>query len=500
MQDDESHDERDDSHPPARKRQRVRLSCLECRRRKLSCSRELPCDRCIKSGTADRCTYESRGLSAASVGDTSALSFSAGPSRTVVAATSQSRDAVLPHRDLETSLAMRDAAKDHDRLRKLELEIAQLRAVVAKQAASIDGSTAVASPATTKDVTKESPSQLPLLPLPPFLKDGRGDGLEFNCIRGRNFKTRFFGCHCAWSSFSELAGIQPFMKETAEEWLRPLNISKKDRMKRKEQREKQFLEPDPALEVLLPPRVEMDSLVAVYIDQFEQLHRIIHIPSFKRDYEAFWDPSKPRYAAFTALLLAMLSVSSCLDMQTSSSFVGVKSTSYQTAERWVKACDAWLDGQSHKHRRLIHYQIFCMLYLAKKVNVIKKKRFWTSAGALVRDGITIGLHQDSEHIAGRITPYYREMRRRLWATMVEFDVQISFELGLPTILNQINNEAGPPRNIDDETFDEDSDELPAPKSPEEYTISSYQNLSRHSLQTRLELIRLQREDTHIWKK
>lgn len=44
------------SGQPPRKRQRVRLSCLECRRRKLSCSRELPCDRCIKSGTPDKCS------------------------------------------------------------------------------------------------------------------------------------------------------------------------------------------------------------------------------------------------------------------------------------------------------------------------------------------------------------------------------------------------------------------------------------------------------------
>lgn len=60
---DHGHDPDDDdalggtgSGLPPRKRQRVRLSCLECRRRKLSCSRELPCDRCIKSGTPDKCS------------------------------------------------------------------------------------------------------------------------------------------------------------------------------------------------------------------------------------------------------------------------------------------------------------------------------------------------------------------------------------------------------------------------------------------------------------
>lgn len=42
--DEESHDGKDGQ--PPRKRQRVRLSCLECRRRKLSCDRGYPCERC----------------------------------------------------------------------------------------------------------------------------------------------------------------------------------------------------------------------------------------------------------------------------------------------------------------------------------------------------------------------------------------------------------------------------------------------------------------------
>lgn len=38
------------------------LSCNDCRRRKLKCDRELPCNRCINGNIADECAYETRAL------------------------------------------------------------------------------------------------------------------------------------------------------------------------------------------------------------------------------------------------------------------------------------------------------------------------------------------------------------------------------------------------------------------------------------------------------
>lgn len=347
-------DDQDDSHP--RKRQRVRLSCLECRRRKLSCSRDLPCDRCLKSGTPERCNYETR-PGGATIGANITANGGSGFSELATAG-SRSLPADLNglgvRRDIDATL--KDAAKDHDRIRKLELEIAQLRSALSKQT-SIDGTTIATaqSTAANEDVGKESALDIPV---PSFLRRCKpGDGLDFKFVRGHNFKTRFFGPHNAWSSFKELTGLTPFMRETAEEWLRPLNITKKDRKRRREDRQKHFETPDPDLESWLPSREETDSLITVYFDQFEQLHRIIHIPTFKKEYEHFWDPTRPRRASFTALLLAMLATSNCMDMQASSKFVGVKSNAFHTAEKWTKVCEVWFEKQSHKHRRMIHYQV-----------------------------------------------------------------------------------------------------------------------------------------------
>lgn len=473
--------------PPARKRQRVRLSCLECRRRKLSCDRGFPCERCIKSGTPDRCSYESR--------NGEVVNASSGVPPPFAQLDSRRFGGV----DGPTGLSPRDsdfARLDHDRIRRLELEIAQLKSQLTRPGvASFDGSTVAAtnSPATQKDETHGEPD--------PSIREVHesidatnmsGEKGELRFFRGKGFRTRYFGPHNASMAFVELTGLCPFMKETAEEWLKPVILhDRKDRKRRRENREQIFELPDTELESLLPTREESDALVNVYLDQFEQVHRIVHIPTFRKEYDQYWEPgSTRRNAAFTALILSMMAVASCVHTHEHLKFIGMMSNARHWAEKWIKACDEWSSRQSQKHRRLIHYQVACLLYLGKRVNTIKKKRFWTGSGALIQDGIAVGLHREPSHMAAKITVFHQEMRRRIWATVQEFDMQASFDHCLPTLVSQLHYDTNPPRNLDDEDFDESTTILPPSKPPKEYTFSSFQNLARLSLPLRLELSRL----------
>lgn len=40
-----------------KRKRRAVLSCNDCRRRKLKCDRELPCNRCVQGGVAHKCAY-----------------------------------------------------------------------------------------------------------------------------------------------------------------------------------------------------------------------------------------------------------------------------------------------------------------------------------------------------------------------------------------------------------------------------------------------------------
>jgi hypothetical protein len=472
---------------PSRKRQRVRLSCLECRRRKLSCDRGFPCERCIKSGTPDRCSYETRN------GEVVTAASGAPPPF-----------AQLDHRryGFGDSLSPRDSdvvRQDHDRIRKLEQELSQLKNLLQRQvgSTSLDGSTigATSSPGTHKEeVNDADPTTRPEVQecIEASKINAAGDTGELRFFRGKNFRTRYFGPHNASMAFVELTGLCPFMRETADEWLRPVIIhDRKDRKRRQEGRDMIFAQPDADLEALLPSREETDALIHVYLDQFEQVHRIVHIPTFRKEYAQFWVPgTKQRYAAFTALVLSMMAVASCVHTHADLKFIGMKSSARHWAEKWIWAIDEWQCKQSQKHRRLIHYQVACLLYLGKRVNTIKKKRFWTGSGALIQDGVAVGLHREPSHMGGKIDAYNQEMRRRIWATIQEFDMQASFDHGLPTLLSQLHYDTNPPQNLDDEDFDDTTTTLPPSKPDTEYTFSSFQHLARQSLQLRLELSRL----------
>lgn len=478
------HNDNDGDNAPARKRQRVRLSCLECRRRKLSCDRGFPCERCIKSGTPERCSYESRSGEVVNAAAGVPPQFAQLDSRRFGIDGLHARDSDL-------------ARQDQDRIRRLELELAQLKTLITRPGAiSFDGSTvaATSSPATQKEenATDGEPAIRPEIQEVIAATNASDEKVELRFFRGKGFRTRYFGPHNASMAFVELTGLCPFLRETADEWLRPVIIhDRKDRKRRQEEREILFDQRDPALEALLPPKAEADALIEVYLSQFEQIHRIVHIPTFRKEYEDYWKPSSTnRYAAFTTLILSMLAVASCVHTYDNMKFIGMMSNARHWAEKWIRTVDEWQAKQSQKHRRLIHYQIACMQYLAKRVNTFKKKRFWTNSGALVQDGIAVGLHREPSHMANKITIYNQEMRRRIWTTIQEFDMQASFDHGLPTLLSQLHYDVNPPRNLDDEDFTETTTTVPASKPAKEYTFSSFQNLSRQSLPLRLELSRL----------
>ncbi|KAL6855283.1 hypothetical protein ACO1O0_006422 [Amphichorda felina] len=476
----------DEPNQPARKRQRVRLSCLECRRRKLSCDRGFPCERCIKSGTPDRCSYEARNGEVVNASSGVPPPFAQLDARRF---------------GIGESLSPRDSdviRQDHDRIRKLELELSQLKTLLQRSGgvSSLDGSTLAptSSPGTQKDEVNDSeaPPRPEVQECIEASNNMSGEHGELRFFRGKNFRTRYFGPHNASMAFVELTGLCPFMRETADEWLRPVIVhDRKDRKRRREERDHLFEQPDAELEALLPPREEVDALVSVYLDQFEQVHRIVHIPTFKKEYAHFWDTGgNHRHAAFTALVLAMMAVASCVHTHQDLKFIGMMSNARHWAEKWIWAIDSWQSKQSQKHRRLIHYQVACLLYLGKRVNTIKKKRFWTSSGALIQDGIAVGLHREPSHMGGKIDVYNQEMRRRIWATVQEFDMQASFDHGLPTLLSQLHYDTNPPHNLDDEDFDDTTTVLPPSKPASEYTFSSFQHLARQSLPLRLELSRL----------
>lgn len=187
--------DRDEQHP--RKRQRVRLSCLECRRRKLSCDRGFPCERCIKSGTPERCSYETRpGLAPPAKNGLSQTALS----------TFEARLPLPNGAAQDLSAYRRDASRDADRIRRLEQEVSQLKSILTRVPHSDESVT----------LNEDSPRKTDLedvdvqdhIPTPSACGNSyhgytpEADELRF--FRGKEFRTRYFGPHNALMAFSEV--------------------------------------------------------------------------------------------------------------------------------------------------------------------------------------------------------------------------------------------------------------------------------------------------------
>ena len=89
---------------------------------------------------------------------------------------------------------------------------------------------------------------------------------------------------------------------------------------------------------------------------------------------------------------------------------------------------------------------------------------WLLLGMLVQLAISLGYHRDPQNFS-HISPFAGEMRRRVWAAIVQMDLRLSSQMGLPRILKSQQCDTSEPRNLLDSDFDEGCVELP-PSRPE----------------------------------
>ncbi len=105
-------------------------------------------------------------------------------------------------------------------------------------------------------------------------------------------------------------------------------------------------------------------------------------------------------------------------------------------------------------------------YLTIEFSVQKDadKNTWLLLGTIVNLAMGMGYHRDSSHFPG-ISPFIGEMRRRTWATLLQGDILISTQMGMPRLIKEWQCDVSKPRNLNDADFDENTKVLP-PSRPE----------------------------------
>lgn len=245
-----------------------------------------------------------------------------------------------------------------------------------------------------------------------------------------------------------------------------------------------FLTHDELLQ-LLPDRETLDRHVNLYFDTVETTYRILHYQSFQKQYELLWqDPNQVNSAVVIILLLVMASVE-VLFSHEQPKYIGDSSVSRERAIFWIEVSEKWLARQSYKHMHLAIWQIRCLIVFAKQINVVKKKRIWTESGTLLREAMSAGFHRDPSVLGEKVSFFDQEMRRRLWATIIEMELQISIDRGMPSASAGVPSDTTTVLNVHDEELEKNS--RPTSRSLREHTPTSYLHISRSSFSLRVSL-------------
>ncbi|KAM3515918.1 hypothetical protein MY11210_000458 [Beauveria gryllotalpidicola] len=469
-----------------KKRRRPPLSCEQCRRRKIKCDRSLPCNHCSKSGGAVSCTYApahtpksrskkpARAAAAAaappppaqsSSSSSSSSSSPSSPGRSV-----SLRPAVAAARLRPTARATQIHTPDSEEFHRgstwqpLRPSSAatysaaaaaaapppagrpstaviheQVEAKQAHRDASTSSKTAAAAAAAGVEAQrggKERPERRRSEYTPP--------------PKGSTSKGRYFG-QSHWMNIAASFPVELSMlknqQHTQGELFQVLHQCKILCQKIKHSR----LQPLSSLNIgkNMLPRAVCDDLVHAYTSTYEGVLRVLHLPTFWKEYASYWEDPAAAAAANEAFVVLMQ-----LCIVLGSSVRDRTAALRATTTRWIYEAHMWLILPPEKGRMtLTGIQIMCLLTLAKMTCGVSSDLTWTMAGSLLRTAMYMGLHRDPSHLS-EMTVYKAEMRRRLWATILELNLQYSFEAGGMPLIACDDYDTLPPADLDDDALDD----------------------------------------------
>ncbi|KAF5602222.1 Zn(2)-C6 fungal-type DNA-binding domain-containing protein [Fusarium pseudocircinatum] len=314
--------------------------------------------------------------------------------------------------------------------------------------------------------------------------------VDMTHLEGQDNSTKFYGCSYSLNLYQQFTDLRPYIVKIKTQY--PCINSLRDEIYapfNNNYRRRHILQ-DGALEnslrELVPIKSIMDVLVQTYIDRYEITRRVLHIPTFITEYNNHWiDQSSTPVCFLVQMLLVAATAASCHPEVCIDLFS--HNTTHDHVIKWVEAAEAWVSSHSNQPPRSWDILVtHCLLLIAKRANFIKEGSFWTSTGALVRWAMAAGYHREVIP-AAKISPFSREMRRRLWATVIELDVQASIERGMPPNVRIGDFNIKSPLNVDDEKLEESMQDSLVGMPIATLTNTSFQELLYRSLPVRLKI-------------
>ncbi|KAI0888700.1 uncharacterized protein GGS22DRAFT_184278 [Annulohypoxylon maeteangense] len=240
----------------------------------------------------------------------------------------------------------------------------------------------------------------------------------------------------------------------------------------------------PEFDLEPPPRELADRMVSIYFKSFESTYRILHESTFMSEYQKYWDQPESVTTDLRLKVLLVIGIGSSL-----SEHIGHDVALRNMVNQYVYAAQTWLSGPLEKDRLgVAGVQIYCLTILARQIFSIGGDLVWGSVGSLIHIAMQIGLHRDPKHFPS-MSILQAEIRRRLWATIVEMVVQSSLDTAMPPRMTLDDFDTEAPSNVNDDEIDESTTTL-RPHSRSTFTTTSIQLILFDLLPTRLRILHL----------
>ncbi|KAI0134846.1 fungal-specific transcription factor domain-containing protein [Daldinia grandis] len=475
-----------------RRRRRPALSCVSCRRSKIRCDRNMPCNACVRS-KHKTCVYEPQGrhseISSSAIGPHRPVDpFPAVDSDTAVSPVTSGlnhpRHGEASHEDHSTLSLNGSTSVDSTSsqsyepyfdVRSLLDRIKELERRLEESPENHPHPKKATQPSTTDpDLVATYPSYLA--------------GELHTMSRSVMTKTRYLGQSHWMNQVGNLKSIlEIFDQQYQGKMSEP--IAMVNRCKSLARTIKAQRAPVQVVKCgsNIPPREVADKLVDAYLRTWETVFRILHVPSFKRDYENFWLSRDSADVAFVIQLQLVMAIGGA--------FYDDCYTMRKSAMQWVYEAQSWLISPIPKSRlTLTGLRVMLLLCLAQETASVGQDLVWIHVGQLMRTAIYMGLHKDPKKLP-KMSPFRSEVRRRLWNTILEMALQTSVDSGGPPLIYLEQYDTSAPGNYDDDQLADNDDTSASVNPPNKFTDMSVAIALRASFPVRLAIARLLNESS-----
>ncbi|KZF24368.1 hypothetical protein L228DRAFT_266711 [Xylona heveae TC161] len=410
------------AHPPRiRRRNRMITSCLECRRRKLRCNRSQPCVNCTKANRD--CVFLA-------------------PATDAVAQL-KLKEVKEKMGDLELGLA-RDAASNVTREddsparttdRNVEQEDLSFLPAAGDDSDSLDEQHLVATPNAIEDAVYDDDADDVLMDL--GIQLGKidmalkhtDDGLEYTPLSSSGFRSLFY-------------------KEDLRRSLEPPPM---------------YLEPSPgflfggipersALMDYLPSRSAADRLIGQYFDSVHYIARVVHRPTFERQYRSFWAQVslgiEPTASLQALVFAAMFSAIVSMPEETSFSEFGVNKA--RLTENFLLGTESALARANFLRTSKIETLQAFVMYLIPICRDQLSRTHAVLVAAAIRIAQCMGLHRDGTNYG--LSPLETHVRRLIWYQLCYLDIRSCDAHGPRPSIRRDDFDTKFPLNVDDTAF------------------------------------------------